>query len=128
MINVTTGALKIDDALTIVPGYSFADFKKTRFYKGQDGIRIIPLEEKQELAGCSFFVNLFFREGEIYSVSLIYSDERIGEAEEPKRKMIHDKILLKNGLEHGKEYAWGKAVSNYDRRSNISSIDIYYKV
>ena len=39
---------------------------------------------------------------------MIYSDERIGEAEEPKRKMIHDKILLKNGLEHGKEYAWGK--------------------
>ena len=99
MIDLNTGALKIDDTLTIVPGYSIADFKITHFYKGQNCIRTIPLEGKQKLADCFFYVSLFFRVGKIYSVSLIYSDVQIDEAEEQKRKIVHDKILLQNGIE-----------------------------
>ena len=39
---------------------------------------------------------------------------------------IHDKILTEMGLLQGEKYQWGKIVSEYDVRSNISSINIYY--
>lgn len=42
------------------------------------------------------------------------------------RKKIHDKILTEMGLLQGEKYQWGKIVSEYDVRSNISSINIYY--
>ena len=40
MINTSNGLLKISDELTVFPGYSFEQFKHTKFYKNQDGIKI----------------------------------------------------------------------------------------
>jgi hypothetical protein len=39
---------------------------------------------------------------------------------------MHDEILLKEGIESGKRYPWGKVELEYDVRSNVSSIDVYY--
>ena len=47
-------------------------------------------------------------------------------AKEFDGKKIHDKILTEMGLLQGEKYQWGKIVSEYDVRSNISSINIYY--
>lgn len=47
---------------------------------------------------------------------------------EPQRKLIHDKILVKYGIENGKGYPWGKVVSDYDARGNVSAITIYYNL
>ena len=41
------GIIRISEDLTISPGYSFEEFKGTRFYKNQDGIKIIYLDEQQ---------------------------------------------------------------------------------
>lgn len=70
-------------------------------------------------------VSFFFREGKIYMVSLINCDENISEDREKERKEIHDRILIQEGIESGKEYNWGKIESKYDVRSNVSSIDIF---
>lgn len=37
MLDICNGFLKISDELTIFPGFSFGQFKHTRFYKNQDG-------------------------------------------------------------------------------------------
>ena len=46
MLDIRNGFLKISDELTIFPGFSFEQFKHTRFYKNQDGVRIIYLDEQ----------------------------------------------------------------------------------
>ena len=48
MINTSNGLLKISDELTVFPGYSFEQFKHTKFYKNQDGI--IDAAESQRLS------------------------------------------------------------------------------
>ena len=52
--------------------------------------------------------------------------KKFSESNERDRKKIHDKILTEMGLLQGEKYQWGKIVSEYDVRSNISSINIYY--
>ncbi len=41
VIDTRTGVITLSDGLTIYPGFSFDEFKRTRFYKNQDGIKII---------------------------------------------------------------------------------------
>ena len=127
MINIHTGVLKINSDLIFSSSYTFEDFKRTPYFNGQDGVRIIYLDEKQIINGRTYLVSFFFREGKIYMVSLINCDENILEDNEKIRKERHDKILLHEGIEDGKEYNWGKIESKYDARSNVSSIDIFYK-
>lgn len=59
-------------------------------------------------------------------VSLICCDDEFSEFHEPKRKLLHDEILSKNGISTDTEYKWGKITSEYDSRSNLSSINILY--
>ena len=47
MLDISNGFFKISDELTIFPGFLFEQFKHTRFYKNQDGLRIIYLDEQQ---------------------------------------------------------------------------------
>ena len=46
--------------------------------------------------------------------------------DENEGKEVHDKILKENGLAEKEEFSWGKIISDYDVRSNISSINIIY--
>jgi hypothetical protein len=126
MIDISKGVLKIDDTLSFYPGFRFEDFKETKYYNGQDGIRVIYLDEKQIIDGKQYIVNFFFRNNRIYVVSLINCDEDISESDESNRKIVHDEILKQNQIESGYQYPWGKVLSEFDARSNISSINIYY--
>ena len=119
MINTSNGLLKISDELTVFPGYSFEQFKHTKFYKNQDGIKIIYLDTQQSIDNRKFIVSLFFRNGKIYIVSLICCEQ--------ERKLLHDEILHKLGIDSNSRYVWGKILSEYDARSNLSSINIIYK-
>lgn len=125
MLNTVNGELKINDELIVHPEYQFDEFKNTEYYDGQDGIKIIYLEKIQKIDTYHYFVNLFFKEKQLYSVSLINCDQNISESNEIDRKTIHDKILSENGIQNNVSYNWGKIISEYDPRSNISSIDIF---
>ena len=126
MLDISNGFFKISDELTIFPGFSFEQFKNTRFYKNQDGLRIFYLDEQQIIDNRKYIVSLFFRNGKIYMVSLIGCDKEFSEKDEDKRKILHDDILNELGINQQMEYSWGKISSDYDARSNVSSIDIMY--
>ncbi|WP_420297849.1 hypothetical protein [Listeria monocytogenes] len=128
MLNTVNGELKINDELIVHHEYQFDEFKNTEYYDGQDGIKIIYLEKIQKIDTYHYFVNLFFKEKQLYSVSLINCDQNISESNEIDRKTIHDKILSENGIQNNVSYNWGKIISEYDPRSNISSIDIFYNI
>ncbi|EEQ0195376.1 hypothetical protein HBF50_003103 [Listeria monocytogenes] len=128
MLNTVNGELKINDELIVHLEYQFDEFKNTEYYDGQDGIKIIYLEKIQKIDTYHYFVNLFFKEKQLYSVSLINCDQNISESNEIDRKTIHDKILSENGIQNNVSYNWGKIISEYDPRSNISSIDIFYNI
>ncbi|EAF0110686.1 hypothetical protein CDI19_14680, partial [Listeria monocytogenes] len=71
MLNTVNGELKINDDLIVQPEFQFDEFKKTKYYGGQDGIKIIYLEKIKKIDTYHYFVNLFFKEKQLYSVSLI---------------------------------------------------------
>ncbi|EAC6401925.1 hypothetical protein B9F79_15540, partial [Listeria monocytogenes] len=116
MLNTVNGELKINDELIVHPEYQFDEFKNTEYYDGQDGIKIIYLEKIQKIDTYHYFVNLFFKEKQLYSVSLINCDQNISESNEIDRKTIHDKILSENGIQNNVSYNWGKIISEYDPR------------
>ena len=51
LMDLRSGIIKISNDLIIHPQYSFEDFQKTRFYKGQDDNRKIILAEAQIIDG-----------------------------------------------------------------------------
>ena len=126
MIDNSSGNIKISNELTIFPGFSFEQFKHTKFYDNQDGVRIIYLKEHQIIDGREYIVSLFFRNQKIYMVSLICCDKEFPEKNEEKRKELHDTILNESGLNSHMKYNWGEISSDFDARSNISSINIIY--
>ena len=126
MLDISNGFFKISDKLIIFPSFSFEQLKNTRFYKNQDGLRIFYLDEQQIIDNRKYIVSLFFRNGKIYMVSLICCDKEFSEKDEDKRKILHDDILNELGINQQMEYSWGKISSDYDARSNVSSIDIMY--
>ena len=112
--------------MLISPHYSFESFKNTEYYDNQDGIKTIHLKKAEIIDNRKYMVNLFFLNKEIYVVSLICCDCVFSAKNEHQRKQLHDKILKENGINQKNKYAWGKIESNYDKRSNLSSIDIIY--
>ena len=126
MININNGSILIGHSLLIDKNFTFERFKESYLYNGQDGVRIIDLKEEQIIDGKKYVISLFFREGILYMVSLVNCDYDIPMEQESLRKKIHDTILEDIGAQSGHVYNWGKIVSEYDPRSNISSINIYY--
>lgn len=126
MIDIKKGIVKIADDLCISPNYSFDQFKKTSFYNNQDGIRIIYLEQQQCINGTNYLVSVFFRNNKIYMLSLVCCKEQYSEEDEKERKELHDEILKKYGVIGKKEFGWGSVSSDYDARSNCSSINFLY--
>ncbi len=120
------GVISISDQLTIGPGFSFEQFQRTKFYKKQDGIKMIDLDGPQRIDGRNYLVSLFFRSGIIYLVSLVCCDETFSANEEKQRKRFHDHILNQLGLRPQERYSWGTISSEYDARSNLSSINMVY--
>lgn len=127
MKNLIDGKVKTKEGFIVGPNYTFNEFKTSKFYNGQDGIRIVYLDERQTINNKKFIISLFFRENKIYMVSLICCDCEFSDSDESKRKSIHDEILGEVGISIGTEYNWGKITSDYDTRSNLSSINIVYR-
>ena len=84
------------------------------------------MDEQQIIGNRKYIISLFFRNGKIYMVSLMCCDKEFSEKDEDKRKILHDDILYELGINQQMEYSWGKISSDYDARSNVSSIDIIY--
>ena len=122
---ISKGIISLSDDLVITSGYTFDQFRATRYYKGQKPERVFWLEEEFMLQGHTFMAGLFFRNDVIYMLSLLCCDLEFGMEEEKKRKELHDEILLSWGIEQS-DQEWGHIESVYDGRSNISSIDIVY--
>ena len=118
--------ISISKELQISPGFQFEQFKKTKYYKNQDGIRIIYLDGYHIIWGRTYIVSLFFRNNKIYMVSLMCCDYEFSESEEYKRKELHDNILKEWKLENPMKFYWGEVSSDYDNRGNVSSINIQY--
>lgn len=125
-MDISKGIVKIDNELVVKPNFTFEQFKQTKFYINQDGIRIIYLDEPQIIKNRKYIVSLFFRDGKIYMLSLICCDEEYSEKDESKRKDLHDAILREFGVFENSNFEWGEIKSIYDARSNISSINIIY--
>jgi hypothetical protein len=125
MNDISKGVISLSDDLVITSGYTFDQFRATRYYKGQKPERVFWLDEKFIFQGHSFMAGLFFRNGVIYTLSLLCCDREFGMEEEEKRKELHDEILKSAGIAQT-DYQWGHIKSVYDGRSNISSIDIVY--
>ena len=129
LMDLRSGIIKINDKLVIHPQYSFKEFQETPFYKGQDDARMIILEETQIIDGRKYKIGLIFHNKKIYRVSLCNIDEKLVPwVDEPKLKLIHDKILIENGILNGCQYGWGNILSEYDRKSGTSRISIYYVI
>lgn len=119
------GIVKIDEE-SFGPGYSFEMFRHSSFYKNQDGIRIIYLDGAKLIDGRKYIVSLFFRNYVLYMISLICCDKDFTPETEKERKVLHDKILSEYCIMNEKEFFWGKVTSEYDDRSNLSSINLIY--
>jgi len=126
-MDLDKGITEINKELIIKPNYTFDEFKRTKYYTNQDGIRIINLEGPQCINNRNYIVSIFFRDGIIYMLSLIGCDEEYKAEDEPKRKEYHDRILEELGVHNNEEYTWGSIKSIYDARSNLSSINITYR-
>ncbi|MFZ1777520.1 MAG: hypothetical protein WAW14_01115 [Lactococcus raffinolactis] len=126
MIDLQTGNIMIYPDLILHSNLTFLEFKKTSFYDNQNPNKIIYLVEPQIIDDKKYIVSLFFRDGKIYSFSLLNIDFDFTVETEKERKQIHDKILLSYQIVSGKKYSWGMIESEYDSRSNISSINIFY--
>lgn len=121
-----TGKIMID-GVEFYPGYTFEDFKKTPFYTNQDGIRIIPLNGAKEIDDHKYIVNLFFRDGKLYMISLACVDMDVPFEEEEKRALLHRQILAEYGLSDVNTFSWGTIKAIYDSRSNSSNIAFVYQ-
>ncbi len=128
MDHICDGIISISDKLTIYPDFSFEQFKHTKFYKDQDGIKIIYLDGQQIIDDRKYIVSLFFRNGTIYIVSLICCDREFSENNEKERKKLHDDILNELEIRPQARYSWGKITSDYDAKSNLSSINVVYHI
>ena len=70
-MDISKGIVEIDNELVVKPNFTFEQFKETKYYTNQDGIRIIYLDEPQIIKNRKYIVSLFFRDGKIYMLSLI---------------------------------------------------------
>ncbi|MEE0675879.1 MAG: hypothetical protein U0K87_11975 [Ruminococcus sp.] len=121
-----TGRITID-GVEFYPGYTFEDFKKTKFYSNQDGIRIIRLNGVIKIDNHQYLVNLFFREYTLYMISLVCVDVDIPFEEEEKRAMLHRQIMAEYGLSDVNVFSWGTLKVIYDPRSNSSKIGVIFQ-
>ena len=117
-IDLKTGIIEINGEI-IMPGYAFED-------KGQDGIRIIRINDTVQIGKNKFIASFFFRNKVLYMISIICVDVEIPFSEEIKRKNIHDNILKNNGLAPESFFDWGNIKSVYDPKGNVCSINIIY--
>ena len=125
--DIRNGILRLSEDLILSPEYTFEDFKKTSYYKGQDGIRVITPDDRYNIEGNTFLVSLVFVDGRLDNVSLVCTDEEFSWETEPERKKLHDRILNDWGLSGENLFEWGNISSVFDAKSCVSSVVIRYR-
>ena len=120
------GIISLNNNVIISPGYRFEDFKKTLYYNGQDGIKIIYLDSRVIIDKHEYIISLFFRNSVLYMLSLICCDIDFSIEQERERKKMHYEILQRYNIYQDDIFDWGKVVSEYDAKGNVSSINFYY--
>ncbi len=108
------------------PGYTFEEFQKSAFYKGQDGNLLIDIEDEFQIGDNRFLADLVFNNNVLYLISLCCIDIELSWDEELERKKIHDDILKKHGLEPETVFDWGKIKSHFDPKGYCCDILIVY--
>ncbi|HEM3635048.1 hypothetical protein [Streptococcus ruminantium] len=125
MIDKNIGTVMFEEGLCLFRGMTFEDFRQTNYFSNQDSKRVFYLRNLK-IFNETFIISLFFKEEILHSVSLIIDDSSIVPEQEVQRKIRHDTILTMFNIEIDSIYEWGQIESNYNSRSNISSIDITY--
>lgn len=120
------GILEIDGE-KFRPGYTFEDFKKSKFYSNQDGILVIHLKNSYLIGNHNFLISLAFRFGYLELISLCCIDIYFSFEDAPEHKKFHDYILKQNGMDERTVFEWGNVTSTYDPKGNCSDIDIFYR-
>lgn len=82
------GIISLNNNVIISPGYRFEDFKKTLYYNGQDGIKIIYLDSRVIIDKHEYIISLFFRNSVLYMLSLICCDIDFSIEQERERKCM----------------------------------------
>ncbi|WP_029688865.1 hypothetical protein [Thermoanaerobacter sp. A7A] len=140
MIDLKTGEMVVNSDLVLSPKLSLEEFKKTRYYTGQDEKMYMGIGGPHKIDGKDFYIKLCFENSHLKEVSLSMDSPLIkGWNDEPKLKAIHDEYLKSKGikLEHKwdegnykadvAEFEWGKIVSDFDSKSYTSNIVVIYK-
>lgn len=118
-MDISKGIIKIDNELVVNPNFTFEQFKETKFYKNQDGIRIIYLDGQHIIDNYSYIISMFFRDGKLYMLSLICNEKEFSENDEYKRKELHNIILQEWGILEKRNYDWGGRLSRFMIREVI---------
>lgn len=125
-IDVEHGRITIGD-MVIFPGFTFEDFKKTKFYSGETPEEEIIISEDKLIDGRKYVFSIVFRNEYIYYLCLVNTDYEFSQKDNPKRKHIHDKILAEYGIYGDKKrFYWGGIKSDYDSRDNVSGIYFFF--
>lgn len=126
-MDIKKGILEIDTDLRIEDTYTLQDFKRSIYFTGQDLSRIIFLDKKCRVQNHTFSISFFFKGEILYMIGLVCMDREFAPENEKDRKKYHDTILESWGLQDKNRFAWGSIASEYDSKSNISSINMIYK-
>lgn len=126
MVNWKNGIVSIDNELIVRPGYSWGRFIETSFFSGQDVIREFILDRRVIIDNHKYAVSIYFSKQIVNTLSLVCCDIEYSMEREKERKTLHDKILQQYGLAEYNKFSWGKIISSYDEKGNVSSIDFYY--
>ena len=140
MIDLKTGEIIVNSELILSPKLSLEEFKKTRYYTGQDEKMYMSIGGPHKIDGRDFYISLYFKDSFLKEVSLMIYSPLIKEwDEEPKRKEIHDEYLRSKGIKLERkwdeenykadvaEFDCGEIVSYFETKGYTSSILIIYK-
>lgn len=127
MIDIYSGNIIIDGSYILHPHLSFKEFSLGNYFNNQNEKRLFNLNGLHQIQDKLFYVSLFFKESQLKQIHLVVHDDNItNPIDEPNRKIIHDSLLAKLGVIISGDFAWGRIASDYDKRSNISSIIVTY--
>jgi len=127
MINFDNGCIELDTEFDLIPNSEFEKFKKSKYYSNQNEKYIVEIEGLHRICGKEFFVSLVFQNSKLKQVCLMMSSSQILDfADELNRKIIHDKFLAEIRMSDNNNFEWGNIVSEFDRKSCISSIIFSY--
>ena len=122
-IDFEKGIITIDN-VSFFNGFTFEDFKKTKFFDNQDGFHFINLK-KDRIDEYDVYTSLFWCNEKLSGISLVLGKDNFTESD---TKKAHDSFLEKHGINKEKVYEWGKVESVLDVKSGFPFIGFSYSI